>query len=117
MSITTDQCDAILSRLAALLPDETDNALLTQLVNDAADQACAWTNRTAVVDGMLRSIGDLAIVAYNRRGTEGESSRSEGGESYNFEVLPKEIYDTLAQFRLARAGGRAHETAKTTEAD
>lgn len=115
--LTTDQCEAILARLAVLLPDETDTTLLTQLVNDAADLACAWTNRKAVTDGMLRSVGDLAIVAYNRRGTEGENSRSEGGESYNFEEMPKQIYDTLAQFRLARAGGKAHEAVQTTEAD
>lgn len=115
--LTIDQCEAILSRLAILLPDESNEDLLKQLVEDAADQACAWTNRTEPVDGMLRSIGDLAIVAYNRRGTEGEQSRTEGGETYHFEELPKQIYDTLANYRLARAGGKTHETVSTTETD
>ena len=52
---------------------------------------------------------DLALIAYNRRGTEGEKSRSEGGESYSFDDAPKQIYDILNRYRLARVGGKAYE--------
>ena len=45
-------------------------------------------------------------------GTEGEKSRSEGGESYTFEDAPKQIYDTLNRYRLARVGGKTYEAEK-----
>ena len=59
-----------------------------------------------------KAVRDLAVVALNRMGTEGESSRSAAGESYNFDNAPKQVYDVMNRYRLARVGGKAHE-AKT----
>ena len=53
---------------------------------------------------------DLAVIALNRLGTEGETGRSEGGEAYSFDNAPRQIYDVLNRFRLARVGGRTYET-------
>lgn len=92
-----------------MLTGEKDEALLTVLLEEAADLAVSYTNRKQVTAGMSKAIRDLAVIAYNRMGTEGENSRSGGGESYSFDSAPKHIYDTLDRYRLARVGGRMYE--------
>lgn len=52
------------------------------------------------------------MTSFNRMGTEGENSRSEGGESYSFDNAPKQIYDILNRYRLVRIGGRTYEAKK-----
>lgn len=91
------------------LTGEEDEELLDILLEDAEAFALSYTNRTRMVEGMEKAVRDLAIIALNRIGTEGESGRSEGGESYSFNDAPKQIYDTLNRYRLARCGGHAHE--------
>lgn len=93
-----------------LLTGEQDDTLLQLLLDEAEAFILAYTNRTKLVTGLEKSVRDLAVIALNRMGTEGESSRSEGGESYSFDNAPKEIYDVLNRYRLARVGGVAHET-------
>lgn len=93
-----------------ILTGESDETLLSLLLEEATDFALSYTNRTELVSGMDRAVRDLAVIALNRMGTEGESSRSGGGESYSFDNAPKHIYDTLDQYRLCRIGGRAYET-------
>lgn len=95
-----------------LLTGEKDEALLSLLIEDATAFVLAYTNRTKIVGGLEKAVRDLAVVALNRMGTEGESSRSGAGESYNFNDAPKQIYDVLNRYRLARVGGVVHE-AKT----
>lgn len=113
--LTAEQKAAILNRLNILLPGEEDEDLLGQLADDAAAQAEAWTGRASTADGMLKAVGDLALIAYNRRGTEGESSRSEGGESYSFLETPAGVYQALARFRLARTSGTKSEGSEGSE--
>ena len=108
--MTTKQ--AIVQRLQVYLPDEGDVSLLNQLVDDAIEQVLSYTCRKTLPDELIKTVGDLALIAYNRRGTEGENSRSEGGESYKFNDEPKEIYGILNRYRLARVGGKAHEKAE-----
>lgn len=118
MALTSNQADLVFDRVSILLRDRpagTDD-LLQQLIADAAAWAEAYTQRTKVPDQLLGVVGDLAIVAYNRMGTEGEAGRSEGGESYSFETAPAHIYDVLNRYRLARIGGATYETANTEEA-
>lgn len=93
-----------------LLTGEQDDTLLQLLLDEAEAFTLAYTNRTKLVTGLEKSVRDLAVIALNRMGTEGESGRSEGGESYSFDNAPKEIYDVLNRYRLARVGGMAHET-------
>ena len=104
----------IVERLKVYLPDEDDTELLTQLAEDAYDEALTYMQREKMPKGCLKAVGDLALVAYNRRGTEGEKSRSEGGESYTFDTDLKHIYGQLDRYRLARVGGKLYET-KTDE--
>lgn len=93
-----------------LLTGESDETLLSLLLADAEEHVLAYTGRTAMIPALEKTARDLALIAYNRRGTEGESSRSGGGESYSFDSAPKQIYDVLDRYRLAKIGGRAYET-------
>lgn len=103
--LTAKQREKVIDRLKVVVPDAPAAEVLEQLVDDAASFAEAYTNRTAIPDGMLKSVGDLAVVAYNRTGVEGESARSEGGESYNFEASPEYIFKALKVYRLVRGAG------------
>lgn len=91
------------------LTGESDECLLSLLLEDAREFVLAYTNRTKLIEPLKKPVRDLAVIAYNRRGTEGESSRSGGGESYSFDNAPKQIYDVLNRYRLARIGGKTYE--------
>lgn len=86
-----------------------DEDLLQLLMDDAESFVLAYTNRTKIPEQLKKTVRDLAVIAYHRRGTEGEKGRSEGGESYTFDDAPKQIYDVLNRYRLARVGGHVFE--------
>ena len=92
-----------------LLTGESDAALLSFLLEDAESFVLGYTNRTKLIPPLEKPVRDLAVIALNRIGKEGENSRSEGGESYNFDGAPKHIYDVLNRYRLVRVGGRTYE--------
>lgn len=94
------------------LTGEQDEELLRLLMEDAEAFVLSYTGRSHLVSGLEKAVRDLAVIALNRRGTEGESGRSEGGESYTFESAPKQVYDVMNRYRIARVGGRVHETQK-----
>lgn len=98
-----------------LLTGEKDESLLSLLLSDAEEFVLGYTNRVKMVDQLRKPARDLAVIAYNRMGTEGETGRSEGGESYSFDAAPKHIYDILDRYRLIRIGGKTYE-AKTEQA-
>lgn len=91
------------------LTGESDEELLSLLLEEAEAFVLSYTNRTKLVTGLEKAVRDLAVIALNRMGTEGETGRSEAGESYSFDNAPKQIYDTLNQYRLVRIGGHAYE--------
>ena len=94
------------------LTGEKDEDLIEILLDDAEAFVLSYTNRTRLKTGLEKAVRDLAVIALNRMGTEGEKSRSEGGESYTFEDAPKQIYDALNRYRLARVGGKIYEAEK-----
>lgn len=91
------------------LTGESDEELLSLLLEEATAFVLSYTNRTRIVTGLEKSVRDLAVISLNRMGTEGESGRTGAGESYTFESAPKHIYDVLNRYRLARIGGRVYE--------
>lgn len=97
------------------LTGESDDILLSLLLEEATAFVLSYTGRTKIVTGLEKTVRDLAVIALNRIGTEGEASRSGGGESYSFDNAPKHVYDTLDRYRLARIGGKTYE-AKTEQA-
>lgn len=86
---------------------EKDEGLLQILLEDAEAFVLSYTNRTHLVSGL-----DKAVIALNRMGTEGEAARTGSGESYTFNDAPKQIYDVLNRYRLARVGGKTFEAEK-----
>lgn len=94
------------------LTGESDEDLLSLLLEDAQEFILSYTNRTELLPALQKTVRDLVVIALNRMGTEGESGRSEGGESYSFDNAPKHIYDILNRYRLVRVGGKTYETKK-----
>lgn len=95
-----------------LLTGESDEDLLSLLLADTTEYVLGYTNRTEIPAALNKPVRDLAVIAYNRMGTEGETGRSEGGESYSFDAAPKQIYDVLDRYRLVGVGGRRYEAKK-----
>ena len=75
----------------------------------AASDIMRETNRSFVPDTLLTAQIDIAVIRYNRRGMEGELSRSEGAISSSFESLPDHIVKLVRSKRLAGVGGYAFE--------
>lgn len=92
-----------------VLTGEKDGVLLQILLDDAEQFVLSYTQRNRMIPALEKIVSDLAVIAYNRMGTEGEASRSAAGESYSFEDAPKHIYEVLNRYRLARVGGRVYE--------
>ncbi len=100
-----------------ILTGEADEKILQTLLEDAKEFVLAYTNRTVLPDALNKTVRDLAVIALNRMGTEGETSRSESGESYSFDNAPAGIYRVMNRYRLARCGGHAYEKIETENAE
>ena len=80
------------------ISDDKQDGLISVLLSDAGDAVCDYTGRDEVPE-RLRSVQvQLAVIAYNKRGAEGESSRSEGGISQSFDGLPPELLARLKNY-------------------
>ena len=95
-----------------VLTGERDEELVEVVLEDATDWGLAYTGRKKMIPELKKTVRDLAVIAINRMGTEGESSRTGAGESYNFDNAPKQIYDVLNRYRLVRVGGVTYEAEK-----
>lgn len=80
------------------LTGETDDVLTELLLSDAADAVCDYIGRDSVPERLVSVQVQLAVMAYNKRGAEGESSRSEGGISQSFDGLPPEMLKRLKNY-------------------
>lgn len=90
-----------LEKLKLRLPD-VDDKLLMQLLEDAENDILDYTNRNVLLPRMEPLQRELSIIYYNRLGSEGESSRSEGGISVSYE-MPEHIKDRLKTYRRLKA--------------
>ncbi|WP_195397872.1 phage head-tail connector protein [Holdemania sp. 1001302B_160321_E10] len=89
---------------------------LIAIILEAAEQTIlSLTNRTKLIPPLEVARRDLAVVMINRLGTEGESSRSEGGISVSFEEMPKAIQAAIETYRLARVCGHAFEAVQNQD--
>lgn len=89
--------------------EESDDNLLKSLLEDATAFILAETNRTYIPDKIISLPRRIALIDYNRLGTEGEKARTEGGGSYTFDDLPESIQRQIRSVRIARCGGHAFE--------
>lgn len=88
---------------------ESDDELLSLLLTMAEEKILALAGRTRMIYPLKPAVRDWAVVAYNRMGTEGETSRSGGGISSAFAEIPKDIEETIKRHRLGRVCGHAYE--------
>ena len=91
------------------LTGESDEELLSLLLSEAEEFVLSYTNRTRLVSSLERGVRDLAFSAWNRMGTDGKSAKSGSGDSYTIDTAPKNIYDVMNRYRLARVGGKTFE--------
>ena len=82
-----------------LLTGETNENLIEAYLEEAADFVKSYTNRSVIITPLEKAVRDLAVIALNRMGTEGETA-------------PKQVYDIMNRYRLARTGGITFENAK-----
>ena len=91
------------------ISDNSEDALLNMLLEDAECEILDFCNRDILpvkVEALQR---ELAIIYYNRLGSEGESSRSEGGVSVSYSTeIPENIKSRLIAFRRLKLVGVAN---------
>ena len=88
-------------RLKAKLP-ELKEEKLEALYLEAEGMVLACAGRQNLPRALETAVLQLAVVLYNREGTEGETSHSEGGVSRTMEGIPAEIERQIRPYRLAR---------------
>jgi hypothetical protein len=88
-------------RLKARLPTAEDT-LLDALLLDAQEYMLSYTGRKELPAQLIGAQVQLAVIAYNRLGIEGESSHAEGGVSRGMEALPADIERQLMTWRIAK---------------
>ena len=71
-----------------LLTGETNENLIEAYLEEAADFVKSYTNRSVIITPLEKAVRDLAVIALNRMGIEGETSRSEGGKAIHLKQLP-----------------------------
>lgn len=90
--------------------NEEDTDLLEQLLEDAEAEILDYCKRDTLLPRMLGLQRELAIVYYNRLGSEGESSRSEGGVSVSYSTdIPENLKRRLNSYRRLKAVRLANE--------
>ena len=90
---------------------EEDTQLLMLLQTRATNLILSETNRTSLTSALNLLIPEVAIELYNRSGSEGEQSRSEGGISvtYGENGLSTGVLQRVRMHRLARVAGHVFE--------
>lgn len=84
--------------------DDSQDVLLEQMLEDAQNEILDYCNREVLLPRMEALQRELAIIYYNRQGTEGEVSHSEGGMSVSYSTeIPENIKARLNAYRLAKA--------------
>jgi hypothetical protein len=91
-----------ISKLKTRLPEIVNNyqdKLLTQILEDAEAEILDHTNRTVLLPKMEPLQRELAIIYYNRIGSEGVTSQSQGGVSVSYSTdIPEDIRKRIQQY-------------------
>lgn len=76
----------MLERIKLLLniTDESKDALLNELIDNATEFATNYTNNEAAIDSLNGTIIAMVIYDYNRMGTEGLTSENYSGVSFGY---------------------------------
>ncbi len=100
----------MLEKLKRKLPEVSGQEdLLNDLISDATDTVLDIIGRDVLPQRLESVVIALAVIAYERMGTEGNSSRTEGGISLSFvDGLPADLQTRLTNYpRKVRVIGNA----------
>ncbi|MBP3922083.1 MAG: phage head-tail connector protein [Ruminiclostridium sp.] len=79
--------------------DGTEDSKLELYLENAKDTILDYIGRDVLPDRLISAQVELAKIAYNKQGAEGEKARSEGGISRSFiEDLPADIKSRLKNY-------------------
>lgn len=84
---------------------ETNDELVSSFLTGAKNTILEKTNRKIVPNALLEMQFQLALCRYNKRGNEGLSSYSEGGENESY-LIEDEILSGIKNYRLSAIGRR-----------
>lgn len=97
-----EQLEKIKARLG--ITDTSMDERLIQLLEDTEAEILDYCNRDTLVTGLLGLQREMVISCYNKMGSEGEASRSEGGVSVSYVTeIPETIKSRLNSYRLLKA--------------
>lgn len=91
------------------IKDTNKDDLLNILLEDAEGEILDFCNRDTLPIKAEPLQRELAIIYYNRLGSEGETSRNEGGVSVSYSTeIPESIKNRLITFRRLKLVGVAN---------
>lgn len=107
------QLEKLKIRLEIKKEDISKDDLLTMILEDAESEILDFCNRDILPIKAESLQRELAIIYYNRLGSEGETSRSEGGVSVSYSTeMPESIKNRLIAFRRLKLVGVANANKK-----
>ena len=86
-----------------------DRTFVCQALEDAEETVLDFIGRDKLPARLDSVVVELAVIAYNKLGAEGASSRSEGGISISFDDLPPDIRKRLDNYPRKVGVIRAHK--------
>ena len=87
-------------RLDIAISDTSSDTKLNDALDSAETECLTYCNLEELPTALSNVKVDLAVIRYNRSGTEGESSRGEGGISQSFIVdIPDNLKKQLNRYR------------------
>lgn len=95
----------MLERIKLLLniSDESKDALLGELIENAEEFALNYTNNASAMDSLKGTIIAMVIQDYNRMGTEGLTSENYSGVSFGYiDGYDENIMKSLKKFRKVK---------------
>lgn len=95
----------MLERIKLLLniTDDSKDALLEELIDNATEFAQNYINNDAALDNLTGTIIAMVIYDYNRMGTEGLASENYSGMSFGYTAgYSDDIMKQLRRYRKVR---------------
>ncbi len=95
----------MLERIKLLLniTDESKDALLGELIDNATEFATNYTNNSAAIESLNGTIIAMVVYDYNRLGTEGLTSEGYSGVSFGYASgYSDDIMKQLKRYRKVR---------------
>lgn len=86
------------------IADTEQDALLEDLITDAAAFAVGYTGRDPLPDAADSAIIELAAISFGRLGIEGQTVHAEGRISIRVNGLPEMLKAQLDAMRVAKVG-------------